>query len=186
MGEYAKYRGDEIKIGTCESMYYLRFEDRHLVEWIRGNVDPANDMGLFWRLPFPDEDGRGPGSYTDYCRGTELRKGNEYFRCDNLADDAGNIQLTHQCGYLVNMPCHHGEHLPDLGDKVRTFWNGKAGSFYELRHVKNTAEGVKPVIACRFCGNLWRMEWADVLEWIPCRDLRSRLAVHAANPAAVA
>ncbi len=30
MGEYAKRASDgvEVKIGTCEAMYYLRFEDR--------------------------------------------------------------------------------------------------------------------------------------------------------------
>ena len=89
MGEYANYRGDEIKIGTCESMYYLRYEDRHLVEWIRGNVDASRDTGLLWRLPFPDEDGRGPGNYEDYGRGIQLRRGDEWLRCPELAAEHG-------------------------------------------------------------------------------------------------
>ena len=32
MGEYARFRGAEIKIGTCESMYYLRADQRHLID----------------------------------------------------------------------------------------------------------------------------------------------------------
>lgn len=34
MGEYAKRMrdGERVKIGTCENMYYLRFEERHQVE----------------------------------------------------------------------------------------------------------------------------------------------------------
>ena len=31
MGEYASYLGERIKIGTCENMYYLRADQRHLV-----------------------------------------------------------------------------------------------------------------------------------------------------------
>ena len=161
-------------------MYYLRYEDRHGVRCIRGNVDPARDTGLLWRLPFPDEDGRGPGNYEDYGRGIQLRRDDEWLRCPELADQAGLIQLKHECGYLVNMPCHHGEKLPDVsGQDVRAFWNGRAGGFYELAHVKNTAEGIKPVIRCRFCREAWRCEWAEVLEWIPDPALRERLTKHA-------
>ena len=43
MGEYAKYNNQEIKIGTCETMYYLRYEDRHKVKALKGNVDPVRD-----------------------------------------------------------------------------------------------------------------------------------------------
>lgn len=179
MGEYAKYRGDKIKIGTCKSMYYLRYEDRNLVEWIRGNVDASKDAGLLWRLPFPDEDGRGPGNYDDYGRGIRLRRGDEWLRCPELAAEHGQVQMRHECGYLLNVPCYHGEKLPH-----GVQWNGRAGGFYELAHVKNTAEGVLPVIRCRFCRKAWRCEWAEVLEWIPDPVLRARLEQHAA-PVAV-
>lgn len=32
MGEYATYKGQEIKIGTCEDCYYLRADQRHLAQ----------------------------------------------------------------------------------------------------------------------------------------------------------
>lgn len=62
MGEYARYKGEEIKIGTCESMYYLRADQRHLVEALPNNVDPVKDAGeIRFRFPFPDEDACEPG-----------------------------------------------------------------------------------------------------------------------------
>ncbi len=36
MGEYAIYRGERIKIGTCEDMYYLRPDQVHLVKRVSG------------------------------------------------------------------------------------------------------------------------------------------------------
>ena len=40
MGEYAKLKstGQSIKIGTCEHMYHLRHDQRHIVAKERGKV----------------------------------------------------------------------------------------------------------------------------------------------------
>ena len=63
MGEYAKYNGQQIKIGTCESMYYLRADQAHLVQAMSGNVNPITDCeSIRFRFPFPEEDGCKPGS----------------------------------------------------------------------------------------------------------------------------
>jgi|SanBayMetagenome_1026888.scaffolds.fasta_scaffold91602_1 hypothetical protein len=64
MGEYAKFRGDEVKIGTCEWLYYLRWSDRGRVSPLRGNVRPGVDVGLSYRLPIPSEDSETPGGYS--------------------------------------------------------------------------------------------------------------------------
>ena len=68
MGEYAKLKttGEDVKIGTCENMYYLRFEDRYKVIY-----DLSFDNYRF-RLPFPDEDNIGIGNYNNYDRGIDL------------------------------------------------------------------------------------------------------------------
>ena len=72
MGEYAIRKSDNesIKIGTCESMYYLRYEDR-------GKVTPeqGSGFGYYWPLPFPDEDCIRPGEYDSCFRGIELTTG---------------------------------------------------------------------------------------------------------------
>lgn len=72
MGEYAirKSDGRSIKIGTCESMYYLRYEDRRKV-----TPEEGSGFGYYWPLPFPDEDSIEPGEYTSCFRGIELTTG---------------------------------------------------------------------------------------------------------------
>lgn len=72
MGEYAKRKSDgqEIKIGTCESMYYLRADQRDAVEAMPGNVHPIDDAEhVRFRFPFPDEDKVLPGEFANYDRG---------------------------------------------------------------------------------------------------------------------
>lgn len=183
MGEYAirKFDNQRIKIGTCASMYYLRYEDRNKV---RDEDAPKDTLNLYWRLPFPDEDHLRPGEYQDYCRGIRLYRqgkpdhmgrtfGVEDYANPALADHHGTIQLAHESGLLVNVNCHHGEKLPASGEGVDVHWNGKSHS-YELSSIKNTAEGVFPVIRCRHCNTKWRMDWADIWDYIP-EDMRVRL-----------
>ena len=181
MGEYAKYNGKEIKIGTCESMYYLRYEDRFKVQNMANSINPANCLNLFWRLPYPDEDAIYPGHYEKYNRGERLyRTENGYtvdFSDKSLADDPGTIQLRHECGLLVNIKCYHGEKLPDGNAEIQAFFNGKSW-FYELAFIKNTADGIYPIVKCRHCNRMWRYQWSDVMEYINDEKLKERLEKH--------
>ena len=185
MGEYARYQDEDIKIGTCENMYYLRIEDVHKVEPIAGNVDPRTDNDLRFRLPFPDEDANGPGT-GDYNRGVRLFRieGEGMFRqtIDYRPEwlqeaDPGSLQLSHPSGLLLSVPCHHGDRLPDLGEGARAHWNGKSHSL-ELYMVKRTREGVFPIVRCRHCGDMWRVDWAEVLPYVHDEVLRERLEKH--------
>jgi hypothetical protein len=184
MGEYAirKRDGQEIKIGTCERMYYLRYEDRQKVRHLHGNVNAATDLNLFWRLPFPDEDHILPGNYDNYNRGWRLWKKDEQGHCydysePELAESQSSIiQLRHESGLLINVPCHHGEKLPELGN-AKAFWNDKSWS-YELVAVKNTAEGVFPIFTCRHCRSLWRGTWEEILPYVADKELHARLSCH--------
>ena len=176
MGEYAYYKDGEVKIGTCEEMMYLRWEDRHIIDPKPNNVDPkTTPRGLFFRLPFPDEDHLGPGSYDPPRRGVPLYG----YRIDdgNQTSNPGIIQISHESGMLINVPCYHGAWLPMLGEAT-VFWNGKAGAFFELRHVKATAHGIFPTVACRFCGRMWSTEWDEVLPYVHDTRLQKRLAKH--------
>jgi hypothetical protein len=66
MGEYIKHKGEIIKLGTCEDLYYVRYAD--LLEMVRsgeaealgGNLAPIAYLGgaFRFRFPFPDEDGK--------------------------------------------------------------------------------------------------------------------------------
>src|SRR3990167_4240466 len=191
MGEYARFNGNTIKLGTCESMYYVRFEDRDKVQPESHSLNAATAPGLFWRLPFPDEDDNGPGNYPDYNRGLRLyrvlKDPENSFRPDRVEDfedtetvsDPGIIQLTHKCGLLLNVPCYHGIGLPQVQKPMQAFWNGR-GHFFELASVKDhPGRGLMPVVHCRHCGHMWRYEWAEILPFVAEEVMLGRLTVYA-------
>jgi len=189
MGEYAERLtdGEEVKIGTCESMYYLRYEDRGKVCALSHSLDPATTDGLRWRLPFPDEDHILIGEYQPHTRGQRLyldRKDGEQFARQfsdpETAETPGLIQLKHECGLLVNMPCFHGEKLPEITgpDCTKAFWNGKSW-FLELSGVINKPDGrVLPLVHCRHCRQQWSYTWPDILPYLH-DEMRQRMEKHA-------
>jgi len=187
MGEYGRRKNDgaEIKFGTCESMYYLRYEDRRKVTPDGGSLNPATEKNLFWRLPFPDEDNIRIGEYKDYNRGEALYKERteeqafaEPFIDAETADDPGLIQATHKCGYLINVKCYHGNKLPTSNDDAQFHWNGKDPHCFELAHIKNTENGVLPVVRCKYCGRMWRYTWEEILPFLR-GELKARLEKYA-------
>ena len=194
MGEYGYYNKELTKIGTCEWMYYLRYEDRHKIEKDEHSVNPQTALNLYWRLPFPDEDSVTPGNYDPYMRTTMLAikvdseaiHGQTYYK--HYADDffltePGNLQLTHPCGLLINVPCYHGLKLPDLpreADKgFGIAWNGKDPGFLGLCGIKNDSKkGIIPLISCKYCGKLWSTDWNDIWDYIIDKELKERLEVY--------
>lgn len=174
MGEYALYNKKEVKIGTCEEMFYLRYEDRFKVSPLAGNVNPHTAKNLFWRLPLPSEDYISPGHYPSHT--------DAYIPLQDLKlewegkPDPGIVQLTHPCGLLVNVACYHGVTLPEGNSEFRAHWNGKASYFFDLKSVKNTRDGVFPIVGCRFCRKMYRTDWETVLPHIKDETLKNRLA----------
>ena len=85
MGEYAIRKSDNdcIKIGTCEDMYYLRYEDQDKV-----TPDSGSGFGCRWRIPFPDEDHILPGDYDSGFRQVDLDTA--VFCGDNGEDEIGH------------------------------------------------------------------------------------------------
>lgn len=82
MGEYVKIKGESVKLGTCEDLYYTThgqlcekvFEMQQDGE---ANLNPWDYLdaknGFRYRFPFPDEDGQDIGSYSDFDRGALFR-----------------------------------------------------------------------------------------------------------------
>ncbi len=187
MGEYATRRsdGEQIKIGTCESMYYLRWDD---INQVQLNGYSLRQPGLWFRLPFPDEDHQQPGDYDDYSRAIRLLP---YQAEDEPAPvcfelngtKAGTLQVRHEgSGLLLNVACHHGQKLPQGSDEIRPFWNGKDPFPWELYMVKNhEGQGLLPIVRCRHCGDTYRADWAGVLPHIADEVLRNRLTDYAAR-----
>lgn len=119
MGEYALYNGEQIKIGTCESMYYLRWDQRHNVIPLPGNVDPIKDVESIWfRIPKRDELNIEPGAfeYNGFCGAKPLQiainKNNK-----KLIEELKEIAIkspgiyhlrAEKIGVTANIPCCHG------------------------------------------------------------------------------
>ena len=175
MGEYAKYHKADIKIGTCEDMLYLRWDQRHLVEAMAGNVDPVKEINSIWfRLPRVLESTVEPGGF-DFYGFNGARPIPIYIQPNSpldkdvtelLRDEShlGSIQLrSEEAGVQCSVPCNHGIPVKDLPEGV--CYNG-----FNANTLCITAVGVRReanpdsdgslswgwrafvLIACRVCG----------------------------------
>lgn len=120
MGEYARYKGEQIKIGTCESMYYLRADQAHLVTPQSGSVDPIKDRAeIRFRFPWPQEDGIEPGQFADFAKslGLGVPPPREI--------DHRSVQFKHD-SYLVNLSCPEQESGPESDHGMKFHRNGGA------------------------------------------------------------
>ena len=202
MGEYAKLKttGESVKIGTCENMYYLRFEDRYKV------IYDYSFTGYRFRLPFPDEDKIKIGNYQDFDRGIDLiyhydEETESYSYFDDIykehyQEHKGLIQLKHEnSGLLINAACYHGYKLPDNNNskELKAFFNGKSSSNFELSQVKihlNEETKVKeliPIVRCKHCKTPFKADWSSVLLHIrqhtkEDKILYERLSEYATTP----
>jgi len=186
MSELAKYNGKAVKIGTCEMMYYLRYEDRHKVTAMSGNVDPSNCPGLFFRLPFPDEDGIRPGYYDSHDPFVKYENGsyytNHYCMLDNLHPsltegpiDPGLVQTTvPQLGLLVNLKCYHGLKLNASSNDAQFHWNGKRNPLV-LSYLKDTGTELRVCVNCIGCGHMWSFSWDEIEGAILNPEMKERI-----------
>lgn len=167
MGEYAKRKsdGEQVKIGTCEDMYYLRFEDKHLVEPCEGS-----SFGYRFRLPFPDEDNLRPGDYADHDRTFPLIG----FVWNARAEDVGKVQLSNGTGVRISVDCFHGEKTPELGKANIHSFPRK----YELYMIREDKGKLWPVVRCAHCQDQWRADWEHVLCHIKQGKFYDRLVAY--------
>lgn len=153
MGEYANLKGtgERVKIGTCEDMLYLRYDQRNQVWAQHGNVDLVRHVdGIRFRFPWPDEDSVRPGSFDDPFRrlsvDLDAPEGFEH----------GMVQFVAQReGYNVCLPCPEGSSIlnPDGASVLRVHRNGFAGrTFLVQQAIRNGA--LVGIFQC-VCGRAW-------------------------------
>jgi hypothetical protein len=139
MGEYGYVNGQEIKIGTCEDMYYLRRDQIRLVQ----STTLRDLTHLRFRFPFPDEDAVAPGEFDDYDRGLavwgyEVPDGVEHY----------SVQFRATPGILASLPCPYSA-------------EGKAsGITYHFNGFRGPARIVQQ--------RIWAGRWATVMACGPC------------------
>lgn len=151
MGEYARYNGEEIKIGTCEEMYYLRADQRHLVAYEFDGTER-------FRFPFPDEDGLEPGRFDDHDRGVKIPRA---WSLPVDWDDHGSVQFVAQHpGYVLSIPCPEQYEQPgmhvDMPNGLRVGRNGFNGDPRVVQQAYR--DGVlATIVSCGACGRKWRL-----------------------------
>lgn len=173
MGEYLKVNGKEIKLGTCESLYYVRLSDLQeiealgIAEKIDGNdelagyLDPQN--GYRYRFPFPNEDNTPAGDYENYdkgfsvvidphtapqlygfLRGEEWEHGTICHSCN--VDGAYNVNIL--------LPCPLAHDFP----KDIKLSQGSAQPVIEIVQLKQVEGKIWTVIRCGFCKSAIRLD----------------------------
>jgi hypothetical protein len=159
MGEYAKFGGREVKIGTCEDMWYLRYDQRSKVSPLPGNVDPVRDAAaLRFRFPWPDEDAKNPGDFEDYGRGIGVTVDFPWMR---ESIDHYTVQFINaEYGLNVCLPCPEGAKAMD-GVKIHR--NGYRGNVV-IRQQRLHEGRLVIVCECGSCGAAFRLpDWESAM-----------------------
>ncbi len=176
MGEYASYKGNRIKIGTCENMYYLRYQQRFDVTPVSGSVNPAGPerFALRFRFPWPSEDHLQPGGDFEPFERTACVPG----LAVPTSVEHHAIQFTAQAGYNVCLPCPESGLYADVNGarvlfkdaigaaSVRVFRNGYKGAVLLAYQKPVEGIGLVPVLMCGGCGAMWREEERSAIEEI--------------------
>lgn len=188
MGEYAKRLSDgvEIKIGTCNNMYYCRYDQIDQIDY-----DYPTD-NLNWRIPALEEDDVKVGEFEygglyknhDFGSGVKsrylltsvmLRDFPKDSELAGIADDVGNVQAEIKpLGMYLNVPCHHGLKLPENTGGIRPFFNGKRNPLH-LCFLKNTKTELLIGIRCIACNNMWTCSFNEIEPYIFDEDMKLRL-----------
>lgn len=124
MGEYANYLSKRVKIGTCEDMLYLRWDQRHLVTDSETPLFDEKVLGAIrFRFPWPEEDDVTPGGFEDAFKSWRL---NNFEQPQDV--EHGLVQFRHEAnGYLVSLPCPEANELTVNGKTITIHKNGYGG-----------------------------------------------------------
>lgn len=190
MGEYASYSGRSIKIGTCEDMYYLRFDQVHLVKPEANSCDPVQyAKELRFRFPFPDEDNIEPGQFDNHDRSVAVHGATA--PADLEHSIVQFVASYPSRGYNVCLPCPESAEAPTHGLTVhrngfngavhlvqQRIWEGRLAAVAKCggcsaRYRLPTIEDAEPMITAlralgdrpeRDGGTRWYLDIADRIE----------------------
>lgn len=144
MGEYATYQGQNVKIGTCEDLYYLRADQATQI-----TPSPMEHADVYrFRFPWPDEDSNRPGTYGDHDRSLTLWGVSAPAEVDH-----GKVQFSHRNGYLCSLPCPEGPNVPDGLTIHRNGFGGACSLFQQAWR----GGLLVPILKCNGCGYCWNV-----------------------------
>ena len=154
MGEYIKFQGEHVKIGTCEDLYYVTYDQlldmvQNGAEQAPHNLPPADYLsnGFRYRFPFPNDDGE------DFDKGVVVTAPPEML---------SHVQHTRICcpltpnggGYGINafVECP----MSTEADPAQ-FSVGPHTRIVEIVQQKVVDGCLWAVLRCAYCGTRWRL-----------------------------
>ena len=173
MGQY--YKGS--KIGTCESMYYLRLDQAQELAKQGAKDDDGisfqtylTDNATMFRFPFPNEDKKADKlvEISNYAPSFKLP-------CDEMLDVDHREKCVRVDGEGVNganvfIPCPYSKEWQDNPLKTST---GGFGETYLLVKMEAMRDGKKSTIfECPYCGAMFRMDKKSI------KELKERATEH--------
>jgi hypothetical protein len=198
MGEYIRIKGETVKLGTCESLYYIRYQQAEelralgICEKMNGNDMLDGYMGgsYRFRFPFPDEDEIAVGDFDDHDRGVRVALSDDaWARFRDFCTDHGTfwvqVHPKHSCkpetpggyvheplGFNLELPC------PAVGD-LSTYHTSSLPSYHALEVVqqKPVAGEVWVVVRCPWCGEMWRLPADEAM--VLANEVRQQTCYHA-------
>lgn len=175
MGEYIKLKGQSVKLGTNEDLYYATYDqvfgavNLGHAEKLAGNLPPPDYLaaahGWRYRFPFQDEDNVAIGTHHNYDRGVLLPVTEDF--ATNFEHEICSVAraLTPLYGdpekrekLRVTLPCPFSATGIAAGIK--------AAPYVEIvRQKLNPREGAPgfhlwTVARCPYCGMMWRIDQA--------------------------
>lgn len=174
MGEYVRYKGEDVKIGTCETMYYTSYQKfvkaLPFMKKIDGNIEPVlylKENGIFWRFPFPQDDNKNFGETdSDYDHSLQIMISKELYESFELQGHANKtISLQPNCGghnINIQIPCPYSEDFKTVKSYHKTggYFEGSKGLYalLSLRYQKHIDGKLYPVVECPYCGSMWTVD----------------------------
>lgn len=156
MGEYASYRGERVKIGTCEDMLYLRWDQRGLVTESETPLFDERTLSVIrFRFPWPDEDRTEPGAFEDPFRGLTLWGFEQPTEFEH-----STVQFSARNGYLVSLPCPESECPVTIGSDHKPAHIHKNGYGGPASLIGQAWRGGRLVgiARCNGCQSAYRLE----------------------------
>lgn len=175
--------GKEVKIGTCNEMFYCRYD-----QWDQVHYEGVKSE-LLWRIPIPEEDGIKPGDFVYPILHTETVPFHMLIDIDKLELEdksqmlrsPGTTQMYNKnMGLLATVKCYHGLKLPESSEDTQYTWNGKSNPVH-LAFLENGKDQMYVCISCRCCRKIWGFNynaiepaicsfWMKLRLWHACTD----------------
>jgi hypothetical protein len=178
MGEYINWQGDSFKIGTCEDLYYVTFDD--LLNMIKAGATKASgtprdyvrDGGFRFRFPFPDEDQEDIGRKGDksFDRGLVVVSPPEIVGEMEHSDLWVHLPIKGgDFGYQVNAKVHCPQAKD--ADSGQFSQGGTTYNIIQIVQQKAVDNNLWVVVRCPYCGTMIRLEpeWGRKLADYICK-----------------